>query len=343
MKELDKEPYLFNGKTGDLLFKSYANRNIKNQTIQDILNLFDGSWSFSSGCLGTFWVLAHLKNKKILQVNQSIFESFDALTEQYIIKNSFKHYDFMHSDLGVVPYLIESKNKRLLKEVFRKLIPHKIKYNNYFAFEERSSDETFIATKINLGLSHGNASILALCNILFSENLLPNLVLPSLNNYLNLYVHLLSHKNTFPNFIIDGKPTIYHKSLAWCYGDLGVLYQLLWASQLTNNQTMISLFTNLLLKLAQQRNGNSNLMEIGFCHGTAGISYIFHKVFLITGEPLFQDAAKYWNNITKDIIESEDQHQHDLSLLNGLTGVKMVQHTIQGKIDSDWDRCFLLS
>jgi len=323
--------------------------------LQDFLNNLTAIHSFSNGYLGVFWLCAHLDNKGYLDLDSDIYADFDELIDGFIAKSDFIKYDYMHQDLGVLHYIIERRDETRLKIVLNKLLSTKINYGKFYVFEEIPEEvqPTKTKTEINTGLSHGNASILAFANICISQNLLRKEFTEMANNFIGFYSSIFetaTNKAIIPNYIIQGEKSSSGKRLAWCYGDLGVLYQLLWTSILVENKSLELKMIDYWLGLAQYKVEDAKIHDACFCHGSAGIAYMFYKVYKKTNRPEFLASSKFWNQEmctqlehSKDTFyENEDWHENN-GLLLGKTGTDFVAKTLSGEMDSDWDRCFLLS
>ncbi|MGB1040793.1 MAG: hypothetical protein ACPGVD_07975, partial [Flavobacteriales bacterium] len=75
----------------------YSDKSYQDDTIlQEGLNNLTFSSSFSSGYSGLFWMIAHLENKDLLNIDRDIFDEFDKVIEDFIAYKDFSEYDFLH-------------------------------------------------------------------------------------------------------------------------------------------------------------------------------------------------------------------------------------------------------
>lgn len=343
---------LFGGIGGELILKAYTNNSFEKK-LQIVLDNLDSNFSFSSGFSGIFWLIANINNN-VIKYNEDIFLELDDIILKKSSNLNFFNYDFMHSDLSIIPYLIERKNSKEILKILNKLLKNTVKFNEFELYEERFSKRHFSNQKINLGMAHGIASILAICNIIYKENIEKIQSFNIMSNLYDFYNSILvnkTEKSFLPNFIIDGQLVDYQKRLAWCYGDLSVLYHLLISSKLIDNKFDKKIILRL-KELANYTFKDSFIFDAGFCHGTHGVAYIFFKIYELTKDPIFKDASNNWIKIGKEILNKFNNQSYnnvtniwvnDKSLLTGFTGIKLVEKTINNQIDSNWDRCFLLS
>jgi hypothetical protein len=146
-----------------------------------------------------------------------------------------------------------------------------------------------------------------------------------------------------------------HQSrLAWCYGDLGILYILF------NNNYKKGKYLSMLLDLTTRYDGNNTkITDQGFCHGSSGVAYMYWKLYLQTKNIRFLKAADFW--IRQIILENKEKKilndykflvgnfdQRGLQpynhLLEGSIGLALVLNSyLHPEIEPTWDRCLLLS
>jgi len=94
--------------------------------------------------------------------------------------------------------------------------------------------------------------------------------------------------------------------LAWCYGDLNIAFVLFKCATVFNNNDY-SVEAALVLNSCLERNlltsyvnfeEQNNVYDPGFCHGTAGVAYIFKRLYQLSGNKEAERAAIEWLNYT---------------------------------------------
>jgi hypothetical protein len=158
-----------------------------------------------------------------------------------------------------------------------------------------------------------------------------------------------------------------HSRLAWCYGDLGIAYSFLYASNVLKNQSIKPKYHEMLSLILQRELPDSGLVhfhnysffDTGFCHGLSGIYYILFKMNEMEPNSFLKNKIKYWEDellknlsiqlsIEGDILFPETRQGTNETykietetMLNGLCGVGLVLLTMKYK-KADWSDFFLL-
>jgi len=301
---------LLGGSLGEILFLYYYYKLTKNnffirkanekleKTISEINNKDNLLFSFGKGLTGFLWMIFHLRKNNFIYFHEENFNSYDNILVD-LMKNLILQgeYDYLHKALGICLLYI-SKN-RYYSELFISVNNlNKTKLNcieqNKICWEYhlRSANKMVV----NLGLSHGLASIITILskerNLMDSYNLIDELI----NNSINF---LLSTKNSssnnslFPNHVYkNGKP-ISNKArnsrLAWCYGDLGISVAIWHASQAFGRKDWEEeAIINILLHSAKRRDLKENrVVDAGLCHDTVGIASVW-DCYVTLEKPLTQ-------------------------------------------------------
>lgn len=345
---------LFDGGFGILLFLAYYKRYKNNQIANNAFNYYSrtllkefgnsipSSHTYCSGISGILLLIRYLQRRNMLHIDISEAEG---LLEHYILECMYKDFDrqsfdFMHGALGIGFYFIEKKEYQYVNYIVN------------FLFELAEKDHSNMKWKsvlynnptiYNISLSHGMSSIIMfLCSAhqcVHNDRIMP--MLRGAIRYIFLQeINLNKYGSFFPPFSVE--VSIQKSRLAWCYGDLGIALSLLRASEIiqdtdVRNKAMdILYFSTTRLDLKE-----NNVTDNCICHGAAGLYMIFRRVYLDTGDILFNQTADYW---LQQIINSPIHIKNDnLSLLNGISGVGLVLISFLMNDQQDWDSFFLLS
>lgn len=109
------------------------------------------------------------------------------------------------------------------------------------------------------------------------------------------------------------------------------------------------------LNLARRKDPNNTiLVDAGFCHGTAGVTYLFLKMALKTNNSILREAAEFWIKETLSYNKNDGYEfligsfqgrafKKDSSFLEGLYGVAMVYLSFLNPRLLEWDECLLLN
>lgn len=88
---------------------------------------------------------------------------------------------------------------------------------------------------------------------------------------------------------------------AWCYGDPGVGIAFLNAAVALKDVALRQSALRILHHAALRPVNTSGVKDAGICHGAAGLAHIFNRAYHITGEQLFERAARAWIRRTLDM------------------------------------------
>ncbi len=331
------------------------------------LNHFDPS--LSSGVAGFAWVVNFLISHEIIDSeSEEILEIIDDFLSLSVVRFlNVGNIDLLNGAMGIAHYLIKREKIESAKSIVVFLDKKKIKFRDEITweFEKKSSLESPIC---DLSLAHGCTGITYFLSQCLKGKVYPDLCRSLISGNVNfLLKNMRQHgkSNSFfanrlelrdyPNRIVED---IKGSRLAWCYGDLGMLYTLYnIAIDFNDKQLENNTLKNLMLTSKRKAQKDTGVIDAGFCHGAIGICYVFYKVFLKTGLKKFEDASKFWleealkynfNNEKPDYGFSSLEYygnSDDLtrSLLEGMTGVALVFQSILYPSTPEWDDCIMLS
>ena len=368
------------GKAGMALYLAYYARHTDQEQyldksmelLQDCfsrMNEADTNYTLCSGIAGTTWVLAHLARHDFIdaEVDETLKELDDFLLKTALEDIAEGQYDLLHSGLGLGVYFLErwlggqrdNSLSRIIESLNQARVPDH-KYRSWpYNFSHNKGEGSF-----NLGLAHGVPSIIGF----LANCLAAGVPYDGLSELLEESVEWLLKQeiqedriSCFATCMINGQPDTTDCRLAWCYGDLGIAATLLLAARASGRSDWKEAALRIMRKATQRPVDQSGVKDAGFCHGTAGIAYIFQKFHRAGGEDVFAQAAQYWYEETRrwqkaDTLsgyefwtligpkETDMGWKEDVHLLDGLAGVGMAFLAEKdAELPMDWDRCFLLS
>ncbi|WP_336958871.1 lanthionine synthetase LanC family protein [Chryseobacterium contaminans] len=299
------------------------------------------SRGISGACLGIGYL--HLNNKKPFAfVSKSIDEYLAAEAEEYL---SSQNFDFLHGAIGIGFYFIERAKEgnkiaiKALKSILENLDKNKI--------SDGKGGVTFLNfNKVSdISLSHGlSAILLFLCKLIeigFSyKNLAHDLSICIVNYILSQKIDRQIYGSQFPYTSLEDSTK--GSRLAWCYGDLGICIALLKASEIQMNRELNQHATEILLYNTQRRDLHKNLVQDSeICHGTSGISLIYHILNQKYKIPELAECEKFWLDKTIELYHKKDSH-NNLSLLDGLSGTGLVLLNSFYHTGTRWSHFFLI-
>jgi hypothetical protein len=144
--------------------------------------------------------------------------------------------------------------------------------------------------------------------------------------------------------------------LAWCYGDAGVAIALLAAARALARPAWESEVLAMARGMASRAFAESDVRDMGICHGAAGVAHIFNRLYQATGDEMLADAARRWYRQllgmrrpgeavagfpARNVVDGADVWVADDSVLMGATGVGLVLLAAVTEVEPSWDRALL--
>lgn len=330
----------------------------------EISDLDTGTISFCSGILGTGWLSCFLNQNNFNEFDDDLAD-LDALAESFFFESIAKgNYDFLHGASGALFYMVNRERNKQRTSVVRRMIssligiaqrPDNLLYwHNYDATTHESKNQT-----INLGLSHGTPSILAILTRAFK--------FLGGGKQLALEIEKCAHSIIFCK---NGEDSIFQypytkdmtdlrdgdSRLGWCYGDIGVAISLWNAGITLNKKEFLDEAIGTLVSASKVRNTIDGCVnDAAICHGAAGVSHIFYRFYERTKEDVFLDASDFWAEMAVDFLEPFDgimtaktswhaQHGYvnKFGLLEGISGVGLGLMSRISEKHLNWDSCLLI-
>jgi lantibiotic modifying enzyme len=153
--------------------------------------------------------------------------------------------------------------------------------------------------------------------------------------------------------------------VAWCYGDLGASMAILTAARLAKRDDWEIKALDMARQAAARPLNTSGVRDTSLCHGSAGNTLIFQRLFLLTGEECFWQAAQMYlehlinsrnpggpfggyttykpeTDADSKVKENVNPYKSDPGLLEGAAGAGLVLLAALG-VEPKWDRFLLHS
>jgi lantibiotic modifying enzyme len=365
---------LMGGGPGITLFQLYYLKHIRNSDLTErvITNIrelsekaidYNNYPSFCGGQAGINWFFALLfKEGYLKRKDYKILTSSDSMlkiaAKNYLAADV---YDFLHGGLGLAYYLLykpKKESRSFFNEFLDKLTLLMEKGNPvlfHYDFELQALNPNIV----NPSLSHGLSSVLKFCIECYKNNICKIKSKHLAKGIVDFLMNTLNKDKSYSyfTFVYDNSNNEKSNSrLAWCYGDLSIAYILHQYGVLFVDENVIHQSLEIFHHSSKRRSDdNSGVTDAGFCHGTAGVAYIFYKIWHVTKDPIFKDTAEFWYRKTldysfyKDGIAGFKRYNHvqkvwvnDSGLLEGVAGIGL---SIIGFLFDDytWDYCFMLN
>jgi hypothetical protein len=372
---------LYGGVAGEALFLCYYIEYIaKNEIIEEAFekktiflaenNVNITNDTFCNGKVGVSWLFSFLHKKNIIYTEDKKILCDDIYID--VKKASLKmleegNYDFLHGSIGLFYYLLyNSAEKSFIDDCYYENYIGQLeklqvdsKYGIYVPNKFFSKDE-IEKYSINLGLSHGIPSIVKVLLEVFKKGVAKELTKTIAFNLIDCMLSCMNIDTSvsyFPSAIdISSKQTSSPSRLAWCYGDLGVAYVIYQAGETFEDNYLKNLAIEILEASTKRKDvKDTKLFDFGLCHGVAGVTHIYYKVWQITKLPVFKRANEYW--LSQLLLPAADNNfvpyyekyyppnrtfMKSHSFLEGAVGIAMVLLSYTTE-NTDWDYCLMLN
>lgn len=369
---------LLSGKAGLVVFLFYysiftGDDSFADDGLEIVSEIFDtinngyAYHTFCTGLAGVGWVIEHLKQNDLLDVEtDEVLDELDLYFQKRMIEDiKSGNYDFLHGALGLGCYFLNRLSNDKSKEYLIQLIDELKKQGK---IDKDSSikwlsvlDQEKGTKGFNLSLSHGLASIIGFLSKMLEVGIYREKVSFLLDGavryLLKCSLDTKKYGSNFPSWIQEGEP-LNSSRLAWCYGDLGIGISLWQASRSMGSKELEKRAIDVLLHTTRRRDPvEEHVADAGLCHGAAGIAHIYNRIYNYTGMEAFKESAIYWFDQTLKMATFDDGYagykawytekhggwQNQASILEGIAGIGLAMISAISDIEPKWDRCLLLS
>lgn len=320
--------------------------------------------SFCDGLAGFGWLICYLQQKGLINIDEEYFEEMDKTLNYNIETLHMNHYiDQMHGLISIGRYFLKRKQPIGIEYILNVLAETAEYDNNEIKWMTTSMPTK--PPKYDFGLAHGMAGILYFLGKCHSQGIKVDLCQKLGDGIMAFYQHNEQDYDltgTFFPFSIEqteyARNTYNHSCrLAWCYGDIGVLYSIyLYALSTDNKSLQISILPKLILITQNKDCKNAWVHDGQFCHGAAGLVHMYNHLYILTHIPAFKRASQYWLKVlltmghdatTKTgytflLNNKERIWGNSDNLLEGLSGVALVLLSVLDYANIDWDESMML-
>lgn len=326
------------------------------------------SGSFCSGIAGYCWLLCYLKELDLIDFSEDYFDGLDDILQLHIkhLKDTC-YLDQMHGLISIGRYFLK-RNKVAELEKILKFINECAEYDDG-EIKWRSVGKADGDIRYNFSLAHGMAGILYFITKCYQQNILPELCLILGKGIINFYIHNEQNFDEVGSFYPNKISVNDYKSsnttdrcsrLAWCYGDMGILNVIyLYAKSVSDKELEKDVLNKFLKETDRKDCWITSNYDAQFCHGSAGLVQIYSRLYFVSGNKVFRDAALYWLKVTIEMgkdpnivtgyrffVEIADGIQKwdtDDRLLCGVSGVAMAFLSVLQPNISNWDEAMMIS
>lgn len=318
--------------------------------------------TFSSGGAGLCYTITTLYREGLLDMdlNDDLHE-----LEEYLYHTAMDmmeregNMDYLHGAAGIIHYFTHRLPDEAIQEKLTVLVKvfvekkHTLPGGTWFSSFVNESDDR---SEINFSLSHGQTGFLLVLMNAYRKGInlpeIPQLVQSGVELLLSFRLHPEPGSpivSLFPSTLKSKNHEEYLASnrLAWCYGDLDVLLLLYESAAFLNKPEWQTLANELAaVTVARKTAHETAINDAHFCHGTAGMVTTYNRLFEVSGNTLYKEAAAYWLNQTLSLLPQELEKnlykEKETALLEGLAGINLVLATELSGKEQEWSRMLLV-
>jgi hypothetical protein len=323
--------------------------------------------SLYSGFTGIGWAARHVM-EMLGESSSDLTEELDLAVEQYVSHSPWKEdYDLISGLVGYGVYCLEQGGsppaQRALAHIVERL----------YELAERSDDEARWFTRpellveqqrqlypngyYNLGLAHGIPGVIALLARTYRAGIAREKSLWLLERSVPWLLNrrLTGMNSSFSGFFLPDRKSEDCR-LAWCYGDAGIAAALLQAARCTGTKSWEEEALAIARKAALRKHETCGVRDVCFCHGAAGLTHVFNRLYQATRESVFADAARHWLDATLQyrkpgtgvagysVYSANEKMEAELmgrlGLIEGVAGVALSLLAAITEVEPCWDRMF---
>lgn len=338
--------------------------------------------SLYAGFVGLAWCIEHLNGRVLeAQAEDPNADVDEILLDILRVDGWDADYDLISGLVGIGVYALERCPRptgmaildRILHHLERLAVPRgpglawPTPPERLPPWQRRLSPQGYL----NMGLAHGVPAVLLLLAAMQRVGLDPGRTSPLLAGGMAWFMDQIQTPHGIGHLagwcpMEETRVSQGPGRIAWCYGDLGASVAMLQTARLAGEAAWEEVALDIARRAAIRPVAEAGVMDVGLCHGSAGNLHVFHRLYRMTGDPLFQDAAgRYLQHVLASRVpgsgfagftayrppfdedgaslECGQPHVPAPGLLEGAAGVGLALLATLDPADPAWDRFLLLS
>jgi hypothetical protein len=305
--------------------------------------------SLYHGFAGVAWVAEHLGAREASAEDEDPNVEIDAVLLSILRRGPWRgEFDLLGGLVGWGVYALERLPRPSAAAILPLVVARLAECAERGAHGISWRDPRDPAREPDPGMAHGSAAGIALLARMLQEGVagpeVPSLLAAIVDGVLNRPAGAEG----------DGE-----SDLAWCGGDAGLSVALLAAGRACGRDDWESAAGRLAAVAAERYPEDPEGFDLALCHGTAGLSHLFHRLFQATGDPALFAAARRWLERTLAWRRPGDgiggyrcrSRQADgqfgwvsePGFLGGAAGIGLALLAAATPLEPAWDRLLLLS
>ncbi|MES1242916.1 MAG: lanthionine synthetase C family protein [Acidobacteriota bacterium] len=375
-------PALGNGVPGRALFFSYlAAARESSEDADHALEALERSAdalveartvpSLYLGFCGVGWVLEHL-SRQFFEADGDLCAEIDEALREVLSKVSERQpYELIGGLSGIGVYLVERLPNPGAADLLSRVLDLLVETT-----EESEAGTAWYTPPdwltdslrgempegcFNLGVAHGIPGVIGFLAAAEREGFQDRRIRPLAESAIRWMLgqkRASGDESLLPAFVIPGRESVPTRT-AWCYGDLGFATVLLSAARSFGRTDWEAEAISLARLAARRPTAAMKAVDVGLCHGTAGIAHLFNRLYQATGDAELKVAALSWFRRTLDMkrpgeglagllswfspVPGEGSWRSETGFLVGIAGVGLALLAAVTEVEPAWDRVMLVS
>ncbi|NOU16127.1 MAG: lanthionine synthetase C family protein [Bacteroidales bacterium] len=356
----------------DFMLSKKSNLDFYFNALNNKLSTAQIDSSYMKGLSGIAWFYYFMANSRVVKYDKEFEDSLRNIDKLILpsinLEAAKRNIDLFDGLNGYGEYLIEKgkydnnyQDLYNLVKNFRKIsiddengirwVDNR-KHYNAIQNQTLSMPEILFGEEVNLGLAHGMLGTIIILSKIYELGILKTEIKKVLTKSVKW---ILKQKNENEDQLF---PSVTNKhdhhsnpKIGWCYGDLGIAFSLVFAGNKLQNREFISIGIDIALRCSKDIKIVTKINSPYFCHGAAGITHIYNRLYHLTGETQFLNQALYWHDKLIDMYNPNNKiggfFNEDNNFLYGLqfgiSGIGLVLISSISKDEPVWDSSILLS
>jgi lantibiotic modifying enzyme len=302
------------------------------------------------GWLGSAWAAQHLE-AQLCGGSKDLCAEVVPVVESLIASPDERHFDLVYGLAGAGVFLAERGDREsiaLLDALIRRLRARASAEAPGLSWWTAPRDVAPAARArhpvghYDVGVAHGVPGVCAVLAIAAAHGVeLARQICRSAIDWLLAQEEPAPSASGFTSCFVPGEAR--HPSrLAWCYGDPGVAGALATCAAALDADDLRMAAHRIGRRAALRDVATSGVVDASLCHGAAGLSLIFQRLWQATGDELFADTARRWMWDTVARL-ADGGGLMEAGFLTGRAGAALALLAAASEIEPAWDAALLLS
>jgi len=306
-----------------------------------------------------------------------LYQQLDEVLSNLKSKTNYHMFDYdaIEGLAGIANYLFMINNNAMSEEYLKRILTYFVSLSGYKEFLGRNIPKWHIHNEflfsdneknsyrngiLNVGLSHGISGPLIILSKAYKRRIIVDGHRDAIKRITEDIIKLKNHNDNNWTGMIDAEYYINSNDIldlptrsAWCYGTPGTAFALLTAAEALNDNELAEIAKKAMKDLI----GNEQqVFSPSFCHGYAGIAYLYKRFFEKTNTKEFYEESIRLKEKTKEFfneknpfgfydIEAKDNSLlklNSIGLLQGVSGILLTLLAFEEESSSIWNTAFLL-